>query len=219
MRRFLDVLTRLIARMHRGKVFTPPKSAKVNLGSGLTVREGWVNIDASLNTLASRLPKPLMLLSYKASNAPRWYSFAEYLEILRGHTFIHHDLAYGIPLPNESASLVYSSHFVEHIGREEFERLLSESYRVLAPGGKTRIVTPGFDKLVASYQDGNTEAIIETLFGNPDEGWYSQHRYLYDFALLKRLLEEAGFHDVVQLDGDEMDKRPSRYLLYVEATR
>jgi SAM-dependent methyltransferase len=203
-----------------------PKYHKVNLGSGLSVAEGWVNIDSSLNALAPRLPRPLMFLTYRLSNAHRWYSFSGYVELLTNHAFIHHDLAYGIPLPDQTADCIYASHFVEHLDRADAEHLMSEARRVLKPGGTLRIVVPDISKLVTSYQAGNTEAIIEALFGEPEEGWYSRHRYLYDFALLKRLLEERGFADVeacADRVGSTPDlnafegARPDRYLMFVEA--
>jgi SAM-dependent methyltransferase len=226
MRRLLDTVTRLISWTRRRQLYRPAEPVKLNLGSGLTVAPGWVNIDSSLNALAARFPKTLMFLTYKFSSAQRWYSFSDYVELLQRHEFIHHDLAYGIPLPDHTAECIYASHFVEHLDRAVAESLFREVHRVLIPGGTLRLVVPDVSKLVASYQAGNTEAIIEALFGKPGEGWYSRHRYLYDFPLLKRLLEERGFAGVESCeDGVGLipdlnffeGTRPDRYLLFVEA--
>jgi predicted SAM-dependent methyltransferase len=218
-RRALDRLTRFVTWLRRNQRLKPLGAVKLNLGSGLSVRPDWVHVDSSLNAWASRFPKPLLFLTFKLSSAQRWYSFSDYVRILREHDFVHHDLTYGLPFPDNCCEAIYSSHFAEHIERKDFERLLSESHRVLLPGGTIQITTPHFGKLVAAYQNGSGEAILEALFAQPGGGHYQLHRYIYDFALMKRLLEEAGFEGVVELDHDEFDPRPTRYLLYVEGQR
>jgi predicted SAM-dependent methyltransferase len=46
---------------------------------------------------------------------------------------------------------VYSSHFIEHIPRNEILNFLVECRRVLKPGGLIRLVLPDFEKIVREY--------------------------------------------------------------------
>lgn len=56
-----------------------------------------------------------------------------------------------LPLKNDSSSVVYSSHFLEHIPREEVFNFLSECFRVLAPGGTIRLVLPDLQNIANEY--------------------------------------------------------------------
>jgi predicted SAM-dependent methyltransferase len=56
-----------------------------------------------------------------------------------------------LPIQDESAELVYSSHFLEHIPYDLVQGFLSECYRILAPGGILRLVLPDLEELCQSY--------------------------------------------------------------------
>lgn len=56
-----------------------------------------------------------------------------------------------IPVDSDSAKLVYSSHFLEHIPRPTVETFLSECLRILQPGGTLRLVLPDLEELVRTY--------------------------------------------------------------------
>lgn len=56
-----------------------------------------------------------------------------------------------LPLKDASIDLVYSSHFLEHVPREIVPSLLSECYRVLAPGGVIRLVLPDLENIAREY--------------------------------------------------------------------
>jgi hypothetical protein len=104
LRELLDALTRFVAwtRRHQ-KVVPSPGVVKVNLGSGLTVADGWINFDSSLNAMFANWPSPFLRLVYRFARQSRWHSLDEYVSILKRHRFVNHSLAYGIPLSNESA--------------------------------------------------------------------------------------------------------------------
>jgi hypothetical protein len=77
LRRFVESSTQLIGRLKRSQQKSiPPQfsSAKINLGCGLAVTTGWVNIDGSLNALVSTLPRPLHRLAYRMTGDNRYYS-------------------------------------------------------------------------------------------------------------------------------------------------
>lgn len=56
-----------------------------------------------------------------------------------------------LPLKTGSASLVYSSHFLEHIPYSEVPGFIAECYRILQPGGVLRLVLPDFENLCRAY--------------------------------------------------------------------
>jgi len=56
-----------------------------------------------------------------------------------------------LPLKTGSASLVYSSHFLEHIPYSKVPSFIAECYRILQPGGVLRLVLPDFENLCRAY--------------------------------------------------------------------
>ena len=47
--------------------------------------------------------------------------------------------------------MVYSSHFLEHIPRDQVAPFLQECWRILKPGGVLRIVVPDLENLCRIY--------------------------------------------------------------------
>lgn len=56
-----------------------------------------------------------------------------------------------LPLESNSALLVYSSHFLEHIPYGEVPSFIAECHRLLQPGGILRLVLPDFENLCRAY--------------------------------------------------------------------
>jgi len=116
------------------------------------------------------------------------------------------------PLPDASFDYVFSEHMIEHIGLEQGAHMLRESYRVLKPGGKIRIVTPDItllQKLLQDPEQADHAAYIEfsmRYFRNPSvfnevvvvnnffRDW--GHQFVYNEATLGRLFELAGFSSI-----------------------
>jgi SAM-dependent methyltransferase len=199
----------------------------VNLGCGLAVTKGWVNVDGSLNALIANMPGFTHRLAYRFSGSSAYYGEDEYLRLLAGHQFVHHDLKYGIPLLDASADYIYSSHFLEHLFRQDARNLLVDSFRVLRPGGTLRVVVPDLAYAVSLYADGRAdEMLTQYFFVEDDNSYYARHKYMYDFEMLAALLREIGFKDVRRCafqqgetpDLGLLDNRPTDSL-FVEATR
>ena len=76
------------------------------------------------------------------------------------------DVKDGIPLPDNSVSELYSSHFLEHFMPTDFHYILQEIWRVVAPGGKVEIRLPYGDlpqgKLPCHYGY-HTESTFEAI--------------------------------------------------------
>jgi SAM-dependent methyltransferase len=200
---------------------------KVNLGCGLAVAKGWSNVDASLNALVASWPRVLHKLLYRLSGSNRYYSLDQYCDLLETHIFIHHDLSHSIPLKDETADFIYSSHFLEHLFRPDAERLLKECLRALKAGGVVRVCVPDLAHAISLFAAGEKEKMLGNYFFVDDkDSFLARHKYMYDFELLKSLLEKAGFTQVTRCTYQQgrtpditlLDNRPEE-TLFVEAVK
>jgi predicted SAM-dependent methyltransferase len=231
-RRLITTATNMIGRMRRSKRITPKPDAldgrvKINLGCGLAVTPGWTNVDASLNALVASWPRAAHKLLYRFSGANRYYSMEQYCDLLENHVFVHHDLSHSIPLRDQAADFLYSSHFLEHLVMRDAVHLLKECYRVLKPGGIVRVCVPDLAYAVSLYSQGEKQKMLGDYFFIEDDGSFlARHKYMYDYELLALLLESAGFQDVMCCtyqkgstpDIEKLDNRPED-TLFVEAVK
>lgn len=127
------------------------------------------------------------------------------------------------PFPDGSFQYVFSEHLIEHLTWEGGVSMLKECYRVLARGGKIRIVTPNlmkFIQLLSGRPDADAQRFIVAklkLHGWPDtplSGAYIfnrqfyefGHQFLYDSATLRKSLELAGFKEIIEYPvGEKTD--------------
>jgi predicted SAM-dependent methyltransferase len=138
-----------------------------------------------------------------------------------------------LPFRSNSASIIYSEHFFEHLEYpEEAMTFLSESFRVLAPGGSFSVGVPDTELCLRAYLDG---CFSPQLLGLTEVEWCKtpmqylnflfhqggEHRQLYDFATLSSVLQNAGFVDVRRREFNVLLDSEDRRLgtLYVEAVK
>jgi SAM-dependent methyltransferase len=209
------------------RVQPPPGTVKLNIGAGLEVAQGWINVDGTMHALAARMPESVLSSLYKrAKTVSRTMSRDEYVRRLRGHAFVFHNLQYGLPFESAIADFIFCSHVLEHFHRADAEKLLREMHRVLKPGGRVRIAVPDLARAVALYVRGAKAEALEYFFPDAGAGCYDQHRSMYDYGLMAALLEQIGFVDVVECsfregtvpDLDKLDNRPEQ-TLFVEAVK
>jgi SAM-dependent methyltransferase len=210
----------------RQRVALNGRPVMVNLGSGLTVAPGWVHVDGSLNALVSRWPKALLNSLYRWSDNQQWFSQEQYVRILTEHRFVHHRLQYGVPFDEEMVDVIYSSHALEHLFVEEAQALLQDAYRALKQGGLIRLAVPDLEHAFRLYQSGAKDQALAFFFNRNRSGYLNHHHYMYDFELLKNLLEKVGFVEVQRCgfrqgnmrDANILDNRPEESL-FVEARK
>ncbi len=231
-RTVIDSTVSLLGRAFRHHRLIPDRTIAdgrvcINLGCGLTVAPGWINVDASLNALFGGSPAVLLKLLYRLSGANRYYTCDDYCRLLRQNRFVFHDLARNVPFPDQSVDVVYSSHFLEHLFRKDAIHLLRESKRVLKPGGMIRIAVPDLAHALGLYATGQKTTMLSNYFFVDDlESTLARHKYMYDFEMLQRVLELAGFTNVTRCDFnrgrtpniDILDNRPED-TLFVEAEK
>ena len=103
LRKIIDFSINAVGKIKRKQKIYPLKDecdglVKVNLGCGLRVAKGWLNIDGSLNALIANWPNWMLRLVYRFSGAHNYYSLEQYCGVLKKNSFLYHDLALSLPL-------------------------------------------------------------------------------------------------------------------------
>ena len=179
----------------------------VQYGCGLCAPEGWLNFDASPTLRARSVP----VLGRLANRLTPFPATARYGDILAG-----------LPVADKSVDAVYCSHVLEHLSLEDCRRALKNTYRILKPGGRFRLVMPDLRWLVDRYlAEGGADAahrlMRDTILGQDKRPrgllavmreWIgnSRHRWMWDYPAMEHELREAGFIDIRRASlGDSGD--------------
>lgn len=92
-----------------------------------------------------------------------------------------YDIQHGIPFPDNSFDVIYHSHLLEHLLRENALAFTNECFRVLKPGGVLRVVVPDLEQISRLY----LLALENSVIGNID--WQQN----YDWIMLE-LFDQAS---------------------------
>lgn len=177
-------LKRAQSRLVRGgkinHYFTSHEIRKLQIGSGKNFLEGWLNSDITPDS------KSVFL-----------------------------DATKRFPFADSSFDYIFCEHLIEHLEYREGVRMLRECFRILKPGGKICIATPDIHFLIELYnpkktalqkkyiswavnsflpQAGSKEDVF--VINNFFRSW--GHKFIYDFQLLRKTMENIGFTEVSQ---------------------
>jgi len=168
---------------------------KLNLGCGAVTPEGWVNVDYAVGASMAKLPFFGVINRRLGIINLDW-----------NRDIVVHDLRTRFPWDDESVDIIYTSHTLEHLSREEGIFFLSECRRVIRPQGLIRIVVPDLAHIISGYTDGSVSADMllekmEVYTGNRDKSIkgrlklfiQSPHKCMYDTRSMIRVLAGAGF--------------------------
>jgi len=171
------------------------KMSKFHLGCGSLIAEGFVNVDERFGEISSEL------------KAGAFYALQE-----KPNTFVlKHDLREGIPALPGSLDVIYHSHFLEHLSREDGNGFLEQCHRCLKPGGLMRIVVPDFELWCKNYVNGDDQFFDwykTTYLGRENPAYRTNaqiftgmiynhgHQMAYDYKTLVHLLGSAGFVNI-----------------------
>ena len=179
----------------------------LNIGSGPAVAPRWISIDGSWQArFAGNAIAAGLVSRFTGRQVGHWPAGIRCLDVRRG-----------LPFADNTVSVVYSSHMIEHLFRDEAAAFLREVRRVLAPGGICRIVVPDLRSMVrwyverdgaasASYEAPRSDTLMEMLGVSSQAapprsilGVYrrftdfDRHKWMYDEPGLAALFRESGF--------------------------
>jgi predicted SAM-dependent methyltransferase len=168
---------------------------KLHLGCGPVVLSGWLNAD-----LRPRRDEQIYL-----------------------------DVTERFPFDDGTFDYILSEHMIGDLTYPEAGTMLAECYRILRPGGCLRISTPSLARLARLYSMSTVasphqyvswsvtnfvawaDAPLEGLVIN---NLFQEHRFVYDHATLRHVLERAGFVGVTE---HEFGRSPNAELNDVES--
>lgn len=128
------------------------------------------------------------------------------------------DLRWGLPFKADSADYVFMSHVFEHFYYpDEALVVLQEIHRVLAPGGRLRLIVPDIELCIQAYSNQDAAFVanrqhtwswwpqaatrLEDFLAYAGAGprashFLEGHKFGYDFETLAHALTQAGFSNV-----------------------
>jgi len=185
------------------------KPIYVNYGCGFSAPSGWMNFDGSPTLRFERMP---LLGKLYTKNEMRFPDNIQYGDVVKG-----------LPLPNNSADLVYCSHILEHLSLDDFRLAIQNTYKIMKPGAIFRLVVPDLKVIAKRYiessnDDASIKFIKETLMGKErrEKGVLarlkstlanSDHLWMWDSNSLALELKNGGFSQIREGKfGDSIEK-------------
>jgi hypothetical protein len=179
----------------------------LNIGCGLSVGRHWVNLDSSYSLWLSRLPLVGSLL-------PRFLALSVWPKAA-----VHGDVVKGLDHFSNCCDLVFASHVLEHLAKDDCYRALRNIYRCLRPGGYFRCIVPNLEIYARRYiervesSDRRASATANHMFmADANVGLQSsrngigarlreafsntRHQWMWDTHSLSSTLQDIGFRDI-----------------------
>jgi len=176
----------------------------VQYGCGpFSAPKGWKNYDASPTLRIQQLPLIGGLIKSRMH-----VTFPE--DVLLG------DILRGLPgIDGNTCDGVYCSHVLEHLAYDDCLLAVSNTYRIMKPGGYFRCVVPDLESAAREYvqdlsnhdREANTKFLEKTMLGKKQrlrgiKGLLQttlgnrEHLYMWDTPSLSNILQQAGFRKV-----------------------
>ncbi len=174
----------------------------VHYGCGLSAPKEWMNFDAS-PTL--RLQKNWLIGKIIRSK----------LNVIFPDNVKYGNIVKGLPIADESAEGVFCSHTLEHLSLNDCKVAIGNSYKMLKPGGRFRLIVPDLQTSATNYLeslkskdiDASINFMKNVLLGYEEKPkglkgllsnyWgNSKHLWMWDEYSLTAELLNAGFVSV-----------------------
>jgi predicted SAM-dependent methyltransferase len=93
-----------------------------------------------------------------------------------------------LPIEDNTAEIIYSSHTIEHITDQAAQNMFNESYRALKKGGTFRIVTPNIDLAYRAYKNNDRSYFY----------WIEEYSILKNYSRVKynKPLNESSIEQI-----------------------
>ncbi len=104
---------------------------------------------------------------------------------------------------NDSAELIYASHFIEYFDRTEIISILECWKMKLKKNGKLRIAVPDFKVCANLYINGlhSLDDFLGPFYGKMKmNNKFIYHKTVYDLKSIKKLLRAIGMRNIVEYD-------------------
>jgi SAM-dependent methyltransferase len=164
---------------------------------------GWKNFDASPTLRIQQLPLIGKLLRHR-------------MHVIFPKDVLQGDILKELPgVAENSCDGVYCSHVLEHLSYEDCQLAVSNTYRIMKPGGYFRCVVPDLEAAAREYvqdlsnqdREANTKFLEKTMLGKKQRQrgiknllfvslGNHEHLYMWDNLSLTNILQEAGFKSV-----------------------
>ena len=130
--------------------------------------------------------------------------------------------ASSLPFADGTVEELLAIHILEHVHASRVIPTLREWRRVLRPGGFAQIHVPDAATVFAAFLDSPPErkwTVLIPIFGKtshardgqPDVLDLERHHVIYDFALLERVLLDAGFDRVDDVSDEVSDRHSDKW--------
>ena len=130
--------------------------------------------------------------------------------------------ASALPFADGTVAELLAIHILEHVHASVLLPTLAEWRRILRPGGYAQIHVPDAATVFAAYLDQTPEikwSLLIPIFGKtshardgrPNALDLERHHVIYDFALLERVLLDAGFAWVEDVSDQVTDRHTEQW--------
>jgi len=184
---------------------------RLNIGCSDYPTSGWTNYDISVGlTLAKLGPIPNILNKLRIISDRQLIVVDSY----KSNSVKRADVVKNIPEKDNSVDVIYSSHMLEHLDREDAKVCMRECLRSLKTGGILRLCIPDLRYKAEEYiKTGDADKFVyETYLTIPKpkniiEKLYlfytgpRHHSWMYDSQSLSKALLECGFSEVTTLEA------------------
>jgi len=203
-----------ILKVKKNKKYSFPENREgLDIGCGYNLIDSFIGLDGNflIYLMKKKLPRIIKEKIYNKTSTSKIFPFENFFEVILPKKIIHHNILFGIPFENCTVPNIFTSHFIEHLTKEQGEKFLEECYRVLKIKGILRIVCPDLDKeiaiikkdLIKYQQDRISEPVqkyvtTEIITNTKNYNKFSSHRHSYSFEELKSILLKIGFKDIIQ---------------------
>lgn len=143
----------------------------VNLGSGVHLLGGWINVDKSFTLKDLKKKKGVF------SNAI----------VEKGATFIQADMK-KLPFKKDSVDYIECIDALEYLPFRDVEKAISEMHRVLKPGGIAYLFVPDFDDIAKIW--------VNYIAGAPfsPTNWFNMANIIYGSQVQEGEFRRAAFN-------------------------
>lgn len=108
-----------------------------------------------------------------------------------------------LPYGDNSATMIYACHVLEHVPRPQTQAVLNEWHRVLEPQGVLRLAVPDLAAIAKLYvEQGVTLVRLRGLLMGRQNYPENTHYTVWDYELLAHVLSECGYYNIRRWDAN-----------------